>query len=97
MIAETKFFFASCEVKDFGRTIVGAGKEFKTCVREREISNAGAAMGLELIFLGKFYVRIYNKALFVSRNNKLVIIGYADRLHSCLACVYGALTCKAKF
>jgi hypothetical protein len=52
-------------------------------------------VGLELVFLRKFNVRIYNKAFLVARNNEFFVVGEADGLNRLF--MDGTLTCKHKF
>lgn len=95
MITEAKFFFAGSKVKYSCGAIVSTRKKLKTRVRERKIANASIVVGLEVVFLRKFNVRIYNEAFLVAWNNKFFVVCEADGLNRLF--MDGTLTCEHKF
>jgi hypothetical protein len=80
VISEAKFLFTGCEVKHLRCWVSRAWKKFETRVRERNITDCTRSVRLKLIFLSKFYVWINYKALLISGDDKLLVIGKTNGL-----------------
>lgn len=81
VVFESELVSGGRKVKNLGCAVVGARHELQTRLRKRQVVDPGFVVGFELVFLSQLVVGVHDTALFVARDDELVVVAHRDCLH----------------